>query len=206
MPNQGGITYPTIDAIATDGSTRLTMGIGGSITVLANGNVGIGNNNPQQALDVNGMIISSGYIFAGGTTSGLRINGNDYGNTIYQPNIGLPYGNMGLTVGNPAASINFSCGNGGLVCSMNTTNISLNVPLIANTFYTTTYQNIIMRTIVIAPYTLTGSPYGNTAWLIDITEYNSQLGFTYLFLNINCSGHFYWQGRIVCRSPSIFNN
>ena len=63
-----------------------------------------------------------------------------------------------------------------------------------------------MRTIVIAPYTLTGSPYGNTAWLIDITEYNSQLGFTYLFVNINCSGHFYWQGRIVSGSPSIFNN
>jgi len=213
MPNQGGITYPCIDAIATDGNTRLTMGIGGSITVLANGNVGIGNNNPQQALDVNGMIISSGYIFAGGTTSGLRINGNDYGNTIYQNAITIN-GNrahIGFTLRDDNSfnfySLSSLTGVGyTLIASMNTTNISLNVPLIANTFYTTTYQNIIMRTIVIAPYTLTGSPYGNTAWLIDITEYNSQLGFTYLFVNINCSGHFYWQGRIVSGSPSIFNN
>ncbi len=29
-------------------------------------------------------VSTTGYIFAGGSTTGLRINGNDYGNTIYQ--------------------------------------------------------------------------------------------------------------------------
>ena len=35
-------------------------------------------------IDGSGNAISSGYMYAGGLTSGLRINGNDYGNTIYQ--------------------------------------------------------------------------------------------------------------------------
>ncbi len=45
-------------------------------------------NNPDIIILVcivdNGNVISSGYIFAGDTTSGFRTNANDYGNTIYQ--------------------------------------------------------------------------------------------------------------------------
>ncbi len=41
-----------IDCIATDGSTRLPMGIGGAITVTAAGNVGIGTSTPNNILHV----------------------------------------------------------------------------------------------------------------------------------------------------------
>ncbi len=39
-------------------------------------------------------VSSTGYIFAEGTTTGLRISGNDWGNTIYQ--------NATTISGNPA--------------------------------------------------------------------------------------------------------
>lgn len=35
-------------------------------------------------IETSGNVISSAYMYAGGTTSGIRINGNDYGNTFYQ--------------------------------------------------------------------------------------------------------------------------
>ena len=187
LDNTADNTYPTYNASVAN--ARMTINYDGT--------VGIGNINPQQTLDVNGTIASTGYIYAGGTsTTGLRIAGSfDTGNTIYQYT-----GNIGITLNytnTPAGSINLGFfGGNGYILSVSNSNVSITQPLIANTFYTTTYQNIIMRTIIIAPYTLTGSPYGNTAWLIDITEYNSQLGFTYLFVNINCSGHFYWLSLI----------
>ena len=84
---------PTIDALATDGATRLNMNIGGSLTILSSGNVGIASSSPTEKLDVNGNIKASGnitngsgsYIYAGG----LRLGGWDP-NTIYQTgNIGI---------------------------------------------------------------------------------------------------------------------
>jgi hypothetical protein len=35
-------------------------------------------------IENSGNVVASVYIFAGGTTTGIRINGNDYGNTFYQ--------------------------------------------------------------------------------------------------------------------------
>ena len=82
MPNQGGITYPSIDAIATDGSTRLPLGLGGNMIILANGNVGIGLTNPSTTLQVtgtlnattiqeNGTALTSKYLqLSGGTLTG----------------------------------------------------------------------------------------------------------------------------------------
>jgi hypothetical protein len=38
----------------------------------------------SEKMRIDNNVSTAGYIFAGGTTTGLRINGNDYGNTIYQ--------------------------------------------------------------------------------------------------------------------------
>jgi hypothetical protein len=60
------------------------------------------NNANTFTIDSTGNIISTGYLFAGGTTTGLRINGNDYGNTIYQD---------AATIGGQPANIGFSLRN-----------------------------------------------------------------------------------------------
>ena len=82
MPNQGGITYPSVDAIATNGSTRLPLGLGGNMIILANGNVGTGLTNPSTTLQVtgtlnattiqeNGTALTSKYLqLSGGTLTG----------------------------------------------------------------------------------------------------------------------------------------
>jgi len=282
MPNQGGITYPCIDAIATDGNTRLTMGIGGSITILANGNIGIGTNSPQQILDVNGSLVIrtansgiigtqglffrdgctvspylyncsiltydhsgdnfpdglsingvdgisfctgantrnermrldiNGYLNVGSSTSttGLRIAGWDYGNTIYQPNLALPNGNMGLTVGNPSASINFSCGNGGLVCSMNKTNqiavkmTSINAPSsqwIYNGYFPINFQaynnpNQINTVYFSCSYYFNSSNMGWWAGNIMINGVNSTTAPTmtfFAFANVNFVPNYFFDG------------
>ena len=51
-------------------------------------------------IDGSGNAISSAYMYAGGTTSGIRINGNDYGNTFYQDavTIGGQPANVGFTL------------------------------------------------------------------------------------------------------------
>jgi hypothetical protein len=82
---------------------------------------------------MNGNVVSTGYIFAGVTTSGLRINGNDYGNTIYQDaaTINGQPANIGFTLRN-ANTFNFyslstvsSVGYTNIM-NMNTNGIALN--------------------------------------------------------------------------------
>ena len=74
------------------------------------------------------------------------------------------------------------------------------------TFSTSSYNNIVMKTMTIPPYTLNGSPYGNTAWYIDIHDYVTQDGWPYLFLNIRCSGHFWWMGRVIITNSNSISN
>ena len=74
------------------------------------------------------------------------------------------------------------------------------------TFSTSSYNNIVMKTMTIPPYTLNGSPYGNTAWYIDIHDYVTQDSWPYLFLNIRCSGHFWWMGRIIITNSNSISN
>ena len=51
------------------------------------------------------------------------------------------------------------------------------------------------------PYTTTGGPYSNGFWLIDISRYTSQSGFTYLTVNISAPVvPLYWLGRISVNS------
>ncbi len=54
----------------------------------------------QIRLTIDDNVSSPGYIFAGGTVTGLRINGNDYGNTIYQhaTSINGQAANIGFTL------------------------------------------------------------------------------------------------------------
>ena len=97
------------------------------------GQVGIGMTNPDidMKLEVSGNISSTTYIFAGGKTSGLRIGGNDYGNTIYQNavTIGGNAANIGFTL-RDANTFNFnSYSSGGAytnIANMNINNINLN--------------------------------------------------------------------------------
>jgi hypothetical protein len=55
---------------------------------------------PAVSIDSSRNLSVANYIYAGGTTSGLRINGNDWGNTIYQnaTGIGTNPANIGFTL------------------------------------------------------------------------------------------------------------
>ena len=109
----------------TSGVTGFSMGgqskfyidgpgvIGGRFTILDNGNVGIGNSNPSNKLDVNGILSSSNYTYAGG----LRIGGFD-GNTLFNGN-----NNLGLTVNNGYSIIFISNGGNGNIMPINNNNI-----------------------------------------------------------------------------------
>ena len=76
-----------IDALATDGATRLNMAIGPNMTVLSNGNIGIGTNNTAAALDIAPMNYT--LMRNGGSTYGisnqllLSWNGNSNLNSHY---------------------------------------------------------------------------------------------------------------------------
>ena len=54
----------------------------GAIVLNTNGRTS--TSTPNLLIRTDGNIETSGYIWAGGATTGLRINGNDYGNTLYQ--------------------------------------------------------------------------------------------------------------------------
>ena len=76
-----------IDALATDGATRLNMAIGPNMTVLANGNIGIGTNNTAAALDIapmNYTLMRNG-TGSYGTSNQLLFswNGNSNANSHY---------------------------------------------------------------------------------------------------------------------------
>ena len=89
-------------------------------------------------IDGSGNLTTSGYVFAGGTTSGLRINGNDYGNTIYQNavTIGGQPANIAFTLrdNNTFNFWSLSSTGGGYtnIANMNTTAINFNKNVTVN--------------------------------------------------------------------------
>jgi hypothetical protein len=105
-------------------------------------------------IDGNGNAISSGYMYAGGTTSGMRINGNDYGNTFYQDaiTIGGAGANVGFTL-RETNSFNFQSLTAGVgyinIATLNTNAISLN----KQTIITGNFKNVGIANIH------NGSPY-----------------------------------------------
>jgi len=87
------------------------------------------------------------------------------------------------------------------ICSMNSVNITLNEPLITPQFYTSSTNNIVTNVITIAPTSTSGGPYGNGYWLINVSNYTSQSGFSYLHLNISVPiVPIYWLGRVAISS------
>ena len=92
--------------------------------------------NAISSVTMNGNSITTGYIYAGGTTTGLRINGTDYGNTIYQDAItisGQP-ADIGLTLRNDNSFVFRSMTSPNYIelCKMNTNGFSIFTHLIYN--------------------------------------------------------------------------
>jgi hypothetical protein len=80
-------------------------------------------------------------------------------------------------------------------------NSTLSTPQIA----TSTYNNLLAKSIEMYPFSNTGGAYNNGYWLIDVQDYCNQAGFVYLFLNINAPSFLYWQGRVVIANSSSIN-
>ena len=148
----------------TSGVTGFSMGgqskfyidgpgvIGGRSTILDNGNVGIGNSNPSNKLDVNGILSSSNYTYAGG----LRIGGFD-GNTLFNGN-----NNLGLTVNNGYSIIFISNGGNGNIMTINNNNILV-------------YQTLSAPTLVISGGADFGTGYQTgTSFKYRMTAYFDQ--------------------------------
>jgi len=122
------------------------------------------SNTPAVTIDSNSNFSTAGYIYAGGTTSGLRINGNDWGNTIYQnaTGIGTNPANIGFTL-RDNNSFNFwsystaATPTYTLMAVINMNNISLlrtvgigtTASFNANTLLTISSTNTLSNTVVI---------------------------------------------------------
>jgi hypothetical protein len=84
-----------------------------------------------------GNIETSGYIFACGATSGLRINGNDYGNTIYQntTTIGGQPANIGFILRDANSFIFAAFSTAGVYTTLQDININrMRIPVTGYTF------------------------------------------------------------------------
>ena len=168
----------------TDGTNTFGIGINASVLRynVPAGSSHIfytGTNNTLQ-INSDGHLISPGYIYAGGTTSGLRINGNDYGNTIYQgaTTISGNAANIGFTL-RDANSFNFqsfsTAGAYTTIASLNTTN---GLSLFGNIIYNYLFNN------------------NGVSHESSITNFNnvSKFGYQYVLGNTNGPG-----------TPSTFN-
>ena len=87
--------------------------------------------------------------------------------------------------------------------------IDVSIPIVSTStistpqFSTSSYNNLLMKTIVIYPSGSVGGTYNNGFWLIDVYDYLVQTGFAYLFLNLQAKGGLcYWQGRVVIANSS----
>ena len=112
--------------------------------------------------------------------------------------------NTNISKGAYASTINFQSINS-VGTWVNNMTISGNGVITTPQFSTSSYNNLVMKTIFINPYSSIGGPYNNGYWLIDVYDYSSQYGFVYLFLNINAIGLLYWLGRVVIANSSSFN-
>jgi len=99
--------------------------------------------NAISSVTMNGNSITTGYVYAGGTTNGLRIAGFDYGNTFYQDAItisGQP-ADIGFTLRNTNSFVfkSLTSPNYIEICKMNTSGFSIFGHLIYNYLFITRY-------------------------------------------------------------------
>ena len=107
----------------------------GAIVLNTNGRTS--TSTPNLLIRTDGNIEISGYIWAGGATTGLRINGNDYGNTIYQnaTTIGAQPANSGFTLRDANSFIFTAFSTAGVYTTLLDININrMRIPLTGYTF------------------------------------------------------------------------
>ena len=181
MPNGG-----YIDACSTNGTVLpLTLGNSGSQTTIYGSTINLSG----MCSVNNNLNVGNGYYidFSGGAGDGK----------IYRPD-----GNLRIEIDD---IINFKSTFANNTIVFNQGAVSIPTTLSCGQFSTSSYNNLVMKTIFINPYSSIGGPYNNGYWLIDVYDYSSQYGFVYLFLNINAIGLLYWLGRVVIANSSSFN-
>ena len=85
-------TPPGIDAIATDGTTKLNMTIGPNMTVLSNGNIGIGTTVFNSSLPVGGLEVNNNIFVGCGST--YNYNSQGYGQSLSISGLGTGGGQL----------------------------------------------------------------------------------------------------------------
>ena len=183
----------------------------GSIIFNTNGRTSAST--PNMIIDTNGNVSCSGSITTGGNIScngsittgnfnnflgGLRINGSDTGNTIYQGT-----GNIGITANN-GYSINFSIWAGNsTIMSINNTSVTTYQPLTTTDLYVG--GSLISKPLNIASVTTINSSTGifistNRWW-----QNYGNFGYLNVAINVlvNTGGSFFWMGRIAVNSTGI---
>ena len=181
MPNGG-----YIDACSTNGTVLpLTLGNSGSQTTIYGSTINLSG----MCSVNNNLNVGNGYYidFSGGAGDGK----------IYRPD-----GNLRIEIDD---IINFKSTFANNTIVFNQGAVSIPTTLSCGQFSTSSYNNLVMKTIFINPYSSIGGPYNNGYWLIDVYDYSSQYGFVYLFLNINSPSLLYWLGRVVIANSSSFN-
>ena len=174
-----------------------------SLVILSNGYVGMGTNNPLTFLDVRGVLYLGGNSGLGTPTSnwgnaGTRIVfWNDTTDVSYS--MGMNGATLWYAVPNSCIHL-FYVGTTS-IATINGSGLSVSGTLTTPQFYTSSTNNIVTNVITIYPTSTSGGPYGNGYWLINVSNYTSQSGFTYLFFNISVPVvPIYWLGRVAISS------
>ena len=177
--------------------------VGGRFTILNDGNVGIGTSNPLTFLDVRGVLYLGG-------NSGVGTPASNWGNAGTRIVFWNDSTDVSYSMGINGATLWYAVPSGTnhifyvgttSIATINGSGLSVSGTLTTPQFYTSSTNNIISKVITIYPTNTSGGPYGNGYWLINVSNYTSQSGFSYLFLNISVPVvPIYWQGRVVISS------
>ena len=177
--------------------------VGGRFTILNGGSVGIGTSNPLTFLDVRGVLYLGG-------NSGLGTPAFNWGNAGTRIVFWNDSTDVSYSMGMNGATLWYAVPSGTnhifyvgttSIATINGSGLSVSGTLTTPQFYTSSTNNIVTNVITIAPTSTSGGPYGNGYWLINVSNYTSQSGFSYLHLNISVPiVPIYWLGRVAISS------